>query len=76
VIIGFSRRELGSLTWRDELTQDDAGTVDWSRLDFFSLDLYLAAQIRDRFTDIQGRYFACGRAVAITEFRSSTSGAP
>jgi hypothetical protein len=47
-------------------------TVDWSRFDFVSIDLYRDAQIRDRFSDILGRYLAHGRPVAITEFGCCT----
>jgi hypothetical protein len=47
-------------------------TVDWSRFDFVSVDLYRDARIRDRFGDILGRYFTHGRPVAITEFGCCT----
>ena len=47
-------------------------TVDWSRFDFVSVDLYRDARIRDRFGDILGCYFTHGRPVAITEFGCCT----
>ena len=47
-------------------------TVDWSRFDFVSVDLYRDARIRDRFGDVLGRYFAHGRPVAVTEFGCCT----
>src|SRR5258708_18680522 len=47
-------------------------TVDWSRFDYVSVDLYLGAQLKDRFTDVLHRYFAFGRPVAITEFGCCT----
>jgi hypothetical protein len=47
-------------------------TVDWSRFDFVSLDLYREARIRDRFADIVRGYFGHDRPVAITEFGCCT----
>ena len=47
-------------------------TVDWSRFDFVSVDLYRDARLRDRFGDVLGRYFAYDRPVAITEFGCCT----
>jgi hypothetical protein len=47
-------------------------TVDWSRFDFVSADLYRDARIRDEFTGIVARYLAHGRPVAITEFGCCT----
>jgi len=47
-------------------------TVDWSRFDFVSVDLYRGAQLKDRFTDVLHRYFAFERPVAITEFGCCT----
>jgi len=42
-------------------------TVDWSRFDFVSIDLYRDARIRDRFGEILRRYSAYRRPVVITE---------
>jgi hypothetical protein len=47
-------------------------TVDWSRFDFVSADLYCEARIRDEFTGIVGRYLAHGRPIAVTEFGCCT----
>ncbi len=47
-------------------------TVEWSRFDFVSLDLYRDARLRDRFREILGHYFAFERPVAITEFGCCT----
>jgi hypothetical protein len=47
-------------------------TVDWSRFDFVSVDLYRDARIRDRFTEVLQRYFAYERPVAIAEFGCCT----
>jgi len=47
-------------------------TVEWSRFDFVSVDLYRGAQLKDRFTDVLHRYFAFERPVAITEFGCCT----
>jgi hypothetical protein len=47
-------------------------TVEWSRFDFVSVDLYRDARLRDRFSEILRRYFACDRPVAITEFGCCT----
>jgi hypothetical protein len=47
-------------------------TVEWSRFDFVSVDLYRDARIKDRFTDVLHRYFAFERPVAITEFGCCT----
>jgi len=47
-------------------------TVDWSRFDFVSVDLYRDARLRDRFGDVLERYFAYDRPVAITEFGCCT----
>ena len=47
-------------------------TVDWSRFDFVSADLYRDARLKDRFAEILRRYFAFGRPVAITEFGCCT----
>jgi hypothetical protein len=47
-------------------------TVDWSRFDLVSVDLYRGAQLKDRFTDVLHRYFAFERPVAITEFGCCT----
>jgi hypothetical protein len=47
-------------------------TVDWSRFDVVSADLYRDARIKDRFTGLLHRYFAHGRPVAITEFGCCT----
>lgn len=47
-------------------------TVQWSRFDFVSVDLYRGAQLKDRFTDVLHRYFAFERPVAITEFGCCT----
>jgi len=47
-------------------------TVEWSRFDVVSADLYRGAELKDRFTDVLHRYFAFGRPVAITEFGCCT----
>jgi len=47
-------------------------TVEWSRFDFVSLDLYRDARLRDRFREILGHCFAFERPVAITEFGCCT----
>jgi hypothetical protein len=47
-------------------------TVDWSRFDFVSADLYRDARIKDRFRGLLRRCFAFGRPVAITEFGCCT----
>jgi hypothetical protein len=47
-------------------------TVEWSRFDFVSVDLYRGAELKDRFTDVLHRCFASGRPVAITEFGCCT----
>src|SRR4029453_302076 len=47
-------------------------SVDWSRFDLVSVDLYRDARIRDRFSDLLRRYFAHGRPVVITEFGCCT----
>jgi hypothetical protein len=47
-------------------------TVEWSRFDFVSVDLYRDARIKDQFTDLLRRYFAFDRPVAITEFGCCT----
>jgi hypothetical protein len=47
-------------------------TIDWSPFDIVSVDLYRDAQLRSRFGEILGRYFAHGRPVAITEFGCCT----
>ncbi len=47
-------------------------TVEWSRFDFVSVDLYRGAQLKDRFTDVLHRYLALERPVAITEFGCCT----
>jgi len=47
-------------------------TVDWSRFDFVSVDLYRGAEVKDRFTSVLQRYFGFGRPVAITEFGCCT----
>ena len=49
-------------------------TVEWSRFDFVSVDLYRDARLRDRFGDVLGRYFTYDRPVAITEFGCCTYG--
>ena len=33
-------------------------TVEWSRFDFVSVDLYRGAELTDRFTEVQDRYLA------------------
>jgi hypothetical protein len=47
-------------------------TVDWSRFDVVSADLYRDTRIKDRFTEVLHRYFAYERPVAITEFGCCT----
>lgn len=47
-------------------------TVEWSRFDFVSVDLYRGTELKDRFTDVLHRYFAFERPVAITEFGCCT----
>jgi hypothetical protein len=47
-------------------------SVDWSRFDLVSVDLYRDARIRDRFSDLLRRYFDHGRPVVITEFGCCT----
>ncbi len=47
-------------------------TVEWSRFDFVSVNLYRDARIKERFTGLLRRYFASGRPVAITEFGCCT----
>jgi hypothetical protein len=47
-------------------------TVEWSRFDFVSVDLYRDARIRDQFAGLLRRYFAFERPVAITEFGCCT----
>ena len=47
-------------------------TVDWSRFDIVSVNLYRDARIKDQFTELLRRYFASGRPVAITEFGCCT----
>jgi len=47
-------------------------TVDWSRFDVVAVDLYRDARIRDRFTDLLGRFFAHDRPVVISEFGCCT----
>jgi hypothetical protein len=47
-------------------------TVEWSRFDYVSVDLYRGAELKDRFTDVLHRYFAFDRPVAITEFGCCT----
>jgi hypothetical protein len=47
-------------------------TVDWSRFDIVSVDLYRDARIRDRFIDILAPYLGFGLPVAITEFGCCT----
>jgi len=47
-------------------------TVEWSRFDFVSVDLYRDALLKDRFTEVLHRYFAFERPVAITEFGCCT----
>jgi hypothetical protein len=47
-------------------------TVDWSRFDVVSVDLYREARIKDRFAEVLHRYGASGRPVAITEFGCCT----
>src|SRR5207249_3725157 len=47
-------------------------TVDWSRFDVVSADLYRDARIKERFPGLLHRYFAHGRPVAITEFGCCT----
>ena len=47
-------------------------TVDWSRFDFVSVDLYREARIRDGFADILRRYFVHDRPVAVTELGCCT----
>jgi hypothetical protein len=47
-------------------------TVDWGRFDVVAVDLYRDTRVRDRFTDLLGRYFTHDRAVVITEFGCCT----
>ncbi|HEY6278949.1 MAG TPA: hypothetical protein VIX86_21775 [Streptosporangiaceae bacterium] len=47
-------------------------TVEWSRFDFVSVDLYRDARIKDQFTGLLRRYFTSGLPVAITEFGCCT----
>jgi hypothetical protein len=47
-------------------------TLDWSRFDFVSVDLYRGAELKDRYTEVLDRYLAFGRPVAITEFGCCT----
>ena len=47
-------------------------TVEWSRFDCVSVDLYRGAELKDRFTGVLHGYFAFGLPVAITEFGCCT----
>ncbi|WP_322770356.1 hypothetical protein [Frankia sp. Cr1] len=46
--------------------------VDWSPFDIVGVDLYRDARLRDRFSDLLGRYVTHERPVAITEFGCCT----